>query len=127
MVLVGKVNKAGRSHQCARPLCGRVVVRKQHGSGDGQRRAPRAVGEVTAIDTTVLDNVIEDGFIPVLAAVAAGDDGEISTSMRISLQVSWPPPSTRTNASFSPDVDRLYRVHGQTVAHQRDEFGEAER
>lgn len=33
------------------------------------------VGEVTAIDTTVVTNLIEDGFIPVIASVAAGDDG----------------------------------------------------
>ncbi|MHB1017714.1 MAG: acetylglutamate kinase [Coriobacteriia bacterium] len=33
------------------------------------------VGEVTAVDTTVVTNLIEDGFIPVIASVAAGDDG----------------------------------------------------
>jgi len=33
------------------------------------------VGEVTSIDTTVVTNLIEDGFVPVIASVAAGDDG----------------------------------------------------
>lgn len=33
------------------------------------------VGEVTDIDTTVVTNLIEDGFVPVIASVAAGDDG----------------------------------------------------
>jgi acetylglutamate kinase len=33
------------------------------------------VGEVTNVDTTVVLNLIEDGFIPVIATVAAGEDG----------------------------------------------------
>ncbi|MBN1193482.1 MAG: acetylglutamate kinase [Coriobacteriia bacterium] len=33
------------------------------------------VGEVSAIDTTVVKNIISDGFIPVIASVGAGDDG----------------------------------------------------
>lgn len=33
------------------------------------------VGEVTGIDTTVVTNLIEDGFIPVIATVGVGDDG----------------------------------------------------
>ena len=42
-----------------------------------KQRDPRLgrVGEVTQIDTTVIDNLIEDGFIPVVATVAAGEDG----------------------------------------------------
>lgn len=33
------------------------------------------VGEVTGIDTTVVTNLIEDGFIPVIATVGSGEDG----------------------------------------------------
>ena len=77
MVLVGKVNPE------------LVAAINAHGpwavgvSGDdgnlvrAKQRDVRLgrVGEVTAIDTTVIDNLIDDGFIPVVATVAAGDDG----------------------------------------------------
>jgi len=77
MVLVGKVNKelvaSINTH-------GRLAVGVS--GDDGNLITARAVserlgrvGEVTAVDTTVLDNLIEDGFIPVVATVAAGEDG----------------------------------------------------
>lgn len=77
MVLVGKVNKelvsAINSH-------GRYAVGMSGEDGNTVMATARderlgRVGEVTAIDTTVLDNLIDDGFIPVVATVAAGDDG----------------------------------------------------
>src|SRR5450756_2058846 len=77
MVLVGKVNKELVSSINAH---GRLAVGVS--GDDGNLIRARAiserlgrVGEVTAIDTTVLDNLIEDGFIPVVATVGAGDDG----------------------------------------------------
>ena len=77
MVLVGKVNKE------------LVSAINQHGrlavgiaGDDGNLITARQldvrlgrVGEVTRIDTTVVENLVEDGFIPVIASVAAGDDG----------------------------------------------------
>lgn len=77
MVLVGKVNpelvSAINSH-------GRLAVGVSGDDGNLVRATQRdvrlgRVGEVTEIDTTVIDNLIEDGFIPVVATVAAGDDG----------------------------------------------------
>ncbi len=77
MVLVGKVNKELVSSINAH---GRLAVGVS--GDDGNLIRARAVserlgrvGEVTAIDTTVLDNLIEDGFIPVVATVGAGEDG----------------------------------------------------
>src|SRR5450759_1584791 len=77
MVLVGKVNKELVSAVNAH---GRLAVGVS--GDDGNLIRARAVserlgrvGEVTAIDTTVLDNLIEDGFIPVVATVGAGEDG----------------------------------------------------
>jgi acetylglutamate kinase len=77
MVLVGKVNKELVSSINAH---GRLAVGVS--GDDGNLITARAVserlgrvGEVTAIDTTVLDNLIEDGFIPVVATVGAGEDG----------------------------------------------------
>lgn len=77
MVLVGKVNKelvnAINSH-------GRLAVGVSGEDGNLVQATAKnerlgRVGQVTGIDTTVLDNLIEDGFIPVVATVAAGDDG----------------------------------------------------
>jgi acetylglutamate kinase len=77
MVLVGKVNpelvSAINTH-------GRFAVGVSGDDGNLVRATRRderlgRVGEITAIDTTVIDNLIEDGFIPVVATVAAGDDG----------------------------------------------------
>lgn len=77
MVLVGKVNKELVSSINTH---GRLAVGVS--GDDGNLIMARAVserlgrvGEVTAIDTTVLDNLIEDGFIPVVATVGAGEDG----------------------------------------------------
>ena len=77
MVLVGKVNPelvaAINTH-------GRLAVGVSGDDGNLVRATQRhgrlgRVGDVTEIDTTVIDNLIEDGFIPVVATVAAGDDG----------------------------------------------------
>ncbi|MDI6900129.1 MAG: acetylglutamate kinase [Anaerosomatales bacterium] len=77
MVLVGKVNKelvAAINHH------GRLAVGL---AGDDARLisarcldpALGRVGEVTCVDTHVVENLVADGFIPVIASVAAGDDG----------------------------------------------------
>ncbi len=77
MVLVGKVNgdlvSAINAH-------GRIAVGIAGDDGNlirATQKDPRLgrVGEVTAIDTTVVTNLIEDGFVPVIASVGAGDDG----------------------------------------------------
>ncbi len=77
MVLIGKVNKdlvaAINGH-------GRLAV----GIAGDDANLIRAeavserlgrVGKVSAIDTTVIEGLIGDGFIPVVASVAAGKDG----------------------------------------------------
>ncbi len=77
MVLVGKVNKELvadiNSHgRLAVGIAGddaNLIVAKQRSERLGR------VGDVTAIDTTVVHNLVEDGFIPVIATVAAGEDG----------------------------------------------------
>jgi acetylglutamate kinase len=66
------------------------------------------VGAVTAIDTTVIDNLIEDGFIPVVASVAAGDDGG---SFNINADLVAADIAAAVGASkviFLTDVDGLY-------------------
>lgn len=77
MVLVGKVNKelvaAINAH-------GRLAVGI---AGDDANLikavqldpALGRVGKIAAIDTTVVMNLIADGFVPVIASVGAGDDG----------------------------------------------------
>lgn len=77
MVLVGKVNgdlvSAINAH-------GRLAVGIAGDDGNLIRATARderlgRVGDVTAIDTTVVDNLVADGFVPVIASVGAGDDG----------------------------------------------------
>lgn len=77
MVLVGKINteivSAINTH-------GRLAVGIAGGDANLIKARPISqrlgrVGEVEAIDTTVVTNLIEDGFIPVIATVAYGEDG----------------------------------------------------
>lgn len=77
MVLVGKVNG------------GLVSAINAHGqlavgiAGDycnlisAQQKDPRLgrVGQIRSVDTSAVTSLIDDGFIPVIASVAAGDDG----------------------------------------------------
>jgi acetylglutamate kinase len=76
-VLVGKVNKelvaAINSH-------GRLAVGIAGDDANLIKARPVSarlgrVGEVESIDTTVVTNLIEDGFIPVIATVGYGEDG----------------------------------------------------
>lgn len=77
MVLVGKVNKelvaAINTH-------GRLAVGIAGDDANLIRATQRSerlgrVGEVTEIDITLITNLVDDGFIPVVATVAVGDDG----------------------------------------------------
>lgn len=77
MVLVGKVNKRLVSEINSH---GRIAVGI---SGDDARTVVATkrderlgrVGSITEIDVDLIEGLIEDGFIPVVASVAAGDDG----------------------------------------------------
>ena len=77
MVLVGKVNKelVSAINQHGRLAVGiagddaNLIRARQKDERLGR------VGEVTNIDTTVVMNLIEDGFVPVIASVGAGEDG----------------------------------------------------
>jgi acetylglutamate kinase len=77
MVLVGKVNKELVSAINAH---GRLAVGISGDDANLIRASAKderlgRVGEVTSIDTTVVTKLIDDGFIPVIASVGAGDDG----------------------------------------------------
>ena len=77
MVLVGKVNKELVSAINAH---GRLAVGIAGDDGNLIKARPVSerlgrVGEVESIDTTVVTNLIDDGFIPVIATVGYGDDG----------------------------------------------------
>ena len=67
--LVSAINSHGRLAVGVSGADGNLVRARQLDPGLGR------VGEVTQIDTTIIDNLIEDGFIPVVATVASGDDG----------------------------------------------------
>jgi acetylglutamate kinase len=110
MVLVGKVNpelvSAINDH-------GRYAVGVSGDDGNlvtARQRDPRLgrVGDVTAIDTTIIDKLIEDDFIPVVATVAAGEDGgsynvnadSVASELAVALDAD--------KVIFLTDVDGLY-------------------
>lgn len=111
MVLVGKINKdlvtAINGH-------GRLAVGIAGDDANLIKARPISdrlgrVGEVTAIDTTVVRKLVADGFIPVIASVAIGEDGE---SCNINADLVAGEMAAALNADkviFLTDVDGLYR------------------
>jgi acetylglutamate kinase len=111
MVLVGKVNKelvaAINAH-------GRLAVGIAGDDANlikAKQRSPRLgrVGEITDIDTTVVAKLVADGFIPVIATVAAGDDGG---SYNINADLVAGKLAAALDADkviFLTDVDGLYK------------------
>jgi acetylglutamate kinase len=114
MVLVGKVNKelvtAINAH-------GRLAVGIAGDDANLIKARPISdrlgrVGEVTAIDTTVVRKLVADGFIPVIASVAIGDDGE---ACNINADLVAGELAAALNADkviFLTDVDGLYADFG---------------
>ncbi len=81
MVLAGKVNKSlanqlNLSGGKAIGLCGLdgnlLKAEKQTKNGD-----IGFVGDITDVDVTVINDVINSGYIPVIATVASGSEGEV--------------------------------------------------
>lgn len=81
MVLAGKVNKSlanqlNLSGGKAIGLCGLdgnlLKAQKQTKNGD-----IGFVGDITDVDVTVINDVINSGYIPVIATVAGGSEGEV--------------------------------------------------
>lgn len=111
MVLVGKINKdlvtAINGH-------GRLAVGIAGDDANLIKARPISdrlgrVGEVTSIDTTVIRKLVADGFIPVIASVAIGEDGE---SCNINADLVAGEIAAALSADkviFLTDVDGLYR------------------
>ena len=110
MVLVGKVNPelvAAINHH------GRLAVGVSGDDGNlvtARQRDVRMgrVGDVTAIDTTIIDNLIEDGFVPVVATVAAGEDGGSFNVNADSVASELAVALSADKIIFLTDVDGLY-------------------
>ena len=110
MVLVGKVNKELVS---AINKHGRLAVGVSGEDGNLVAATPRSaelgrVGDVTSVDTRMLDNLIDDGFIPVVASVASGDDG---ASLNVNADLVASEIAAALNADkviFLTDVNGLY-------------------
>jgi acetylglutamate kinase len=111
MVLVGKVNKdlvaAINAH-------GRLAVGVAGDDGNmilARQKDPELgrVGEVTGIDTTVVTNLIDDGFIPVVASVAAGEDGGSFNINADTVAGDLAAALVAAKVIFLTDVDGLYR------------------
>ena len=110
MVLVGKVNK---ELVAAINRHGRMAVGIAGDDANLIKARPISehlgrVGEVEAIDATVVVDLIEDGFIPVIATVGYGDDGG---SYNINADLVAAEIATALGAAkviFLTDVDGLY-------------------
>ncbi|HIK18587.1 MAG TPA: acetylglutamate kinase [Leptolyngbyaceae cyanobacterium M33_DOE_097] len=79
MVLVGKVNKElvaliNQAGGKAVGLCGKdanlIKARPTDAEGVG------FVGEVTSVDTSILESLVQNGYIPVVSSVAADNEGQ---------------------------------------------------
>lgn len=86
MVLIGKVNQeivgllqkhGGKAVGISGIDGGTIKVRKMMAQEDGQPVDLGFVGEVTAVNTELIDNAIKQGYIPVIAPVGCDDDGEV--------------------------------------------------
>jgi acetylglutamate kinase len=110
MVLVGKVNKElvaavnahGRLAVGVAGDDGMTIVAKQKDPELGR------VGEVVSIDTTVIDNLVEDGFIPIVATVAAGEDGGSFNINADTVAGDLAASLKAAKVIFLTDVDGLY-------------------
>jgi acetylglutamate kinase len=111
MVLVGKVNTElvasinshGRLAVGVSGDDGNLIMAKQKDERLGR------VGDVTKVDTTVVDNLIEDGFIPVVATVAAGEDGGSFNINADLVAGELAAALLADKVIFLTDVDGLYR------------------
>ena len=111
MVLVGKVNK---ELVAAINVHGRLAVGI---SGDdanmikAKQKDPKLgrVGEITEVDTTVITKLVDDGYIPVIATVAAGDDGGSYNINADSIAGELAGALDAEKVIFLTDVDGLYR------------------
>ncbi len=111
MVLVGKVNKelvaAINAH-------GRLAVGI---AGDDANLISAAqvspelgrVGSVSSVDTTVVDNLIDDGFVPVIASVGAGEGGGSYNINADAVAVAMASALGGEKVIFLTDVDGIYR------------------
>ncbi len=130
MVLVGKVNKelvsAVNTHgRLAVGLAGddANLIRARQVSAELGR-----VGDVAAIDTTVVDDLIADGFIPMIASVGAGEDGGSYNINADSVAVQLAAALGSEKVIFLTDVDGIYRdfadkssvISALTLAEARD-------
>ncbi|MBE0448606.1 MAG: acetylglutamate kinase [Actinobacteria bacterium] len=113
MVLIGKINKEivslinhhGKLSVGISGDDGNLIVAKKKQIGDVDLGY---VGEVTKINRKVLDNLINDDFIPVVATIGAGEDG---MSYNINADKVAGEIAAALNADkiiFLTDVDGLY-------------------
>jgi acetylglutamate kinase len=113
MVLVGKVNRGivsavNRHGKYAVGLAGDdgglILAAKRPGDVDlGQ------VGDVASIDTELLDNLIEDGFTPVIASIGVGEDGKYYNINADQVAARVAAAIDADKLVFLTDVDGLYR------------------
>ena len=121
MVLVGKVNKeiVGLINHCggkAVGLSGRdgdlVQASKMtiHSKPDDETRPPELidlgrVGEVTHVNTDILETLDAEDFIPVIAPVGVGDDGQAGIGCNVTARLcQWQTGNVAKNTVQNPSM-----------------------
>ena len=118
MVLVGKVNKElvadiNAHGRLAVGIAGDDANLIQARQKDEQLGR---VGEITAVDCTVVRDLMADGFIPVIATVAAGDDGGSYNINADSVAGYIAAALEADKVIFLTDVDGLYADVGDKTS-----------
>ena len=81
-VLVGKVNKSLVTELCLQGINAVGVCGKDSGFMKVKKATPNGldlglVGEITQVNVSLINDVLEKGYIPVISTVAAGKDGTV--------------------------------------------------
>ena len=118
MVLAGKVNKEVVSllnahGNMAVGLCGEdgnlLTARRRMHAANGEEVDLGFVGEVEAVNPRVLDNLIRDEFIPVVASIGAGGGGQSYNINADLVAGSLAQALGADKLIYLTDVDGIYR------------------
>jgi acetylglutamate kinase len=75
-----------------------------------------AVGRIESVDPSLLDLLVSNGFLPVVACVAGGRDGEVFNVNADQMAVACAAAFGATQLLFLTDVDGVRGAAGETLA-----------
>lgn len=117
MVLVGKINKElvsliNRHGRMAVGLSGDdgnlIMATKKQSTPD-----LGFVGDITRINSHLLNDLLDDGYIPIIASIGAGENGESYNINADTVAAEMAAAIDADKIIFLTDVEGLYRDYGQ--------------